>query len=121
MTIVPRSDSSMVLPCSIIVCAPSLMVLVARMVPAPSEPDFTIVWESTSVSSSWTTQGNQMPPSRARLTTTCTYGVVVVLLQLSLLLLLPLGFHLHRLGDQVSQDGNWLGLADKWMLDIHTI
>lgn len=35
------------------VCAPSLIVLVARMVPAPSEPDFTIVWESTSVSSSF--------------------------------------------------------------------
>lgn len=47
-----------------------------------------------------------------------THRVVVLLLQLSLLLLLPLGLHLHGLSYQVSQDGDWLGLADKWVLNI---
>ncbi len=44
--------------CSIMVWAPSLMVPVARMVPALSEADFTMVWESTSTSSSCTTQSH---------------------------------------------------------------
>lgn len=48
-----------------------------------------------------------------------TYRVVILLLQLSLLLLLPLGFHLHGLSYQVSQNGDWLGLADERVLDIH--
>lgn len=47
-----------------------------------------------------------------------TYRVVFLLLQLSLLLLLPLGLHLHGLGDQVSQDGDWFGLADERVLTI---
>lgn len=48
-----------------------------------------------------------------------TYRVVILLLQLSLLLLLPLGFHLHGLSYQVSQNCDRLGLADKWVLNIH--
>lgn len=53
------------------------------------------------------------------LTSQHTYRVVVLLFQLSLLLLLPLGFHLHGLSYQVSQDCDRLGLADKWVLNIH--
>lgn len=51
MTMVPRSDSNMVLLCSIMVWAPSLMVLVARIVPTLSELVFTMVCESSSSSS----------------------------------------------------------------------
>lgn len=46
-----------------------------------------------------------------------TYGVVFFLLQLPLLLLLPLGLHLHGLSDQISQDCDWFGLADEGVLN----
>ena len=47
----------------------------------------------------------------------CSYRVVLLLLQLSLLLLLPLGLHVHGLRDEIPQDAHRLGLVDERMLD----
>lgn len=47
----------------------------------------------------------------------CSYRVILLLFQLSLLLLLPLGLHVHRLGDEITQDAHRLGIGDEWMLN----
>lgn len=81
--------------------------------PPPSPPPGR--HKTTSLVSSDTEATDSIPSPTGRV---CWHRVVVLLLQLPLLLLLPLGLHLHGLGDQVSEDGDRLGLADERVLNI---